>query len=77
MCRAAERSGRVAEKRPVKLRKDVTSAGIRRCEGEGVEPESPARQQVAGYGDSLKLSQYQPRYCMASENLSKLVGLVT
>ena len=28
-------------------------------------------------GVSLKLSQYQPRYCMASENFSKLAGLAT
>ena len=29
------------------------------------------------YGASLKLSQYQPRYCIASENFSKLAGFVT
>ena len=40
-------------------------------------PESGGGRPAAAYGDSLKLSQYHPRYRIASENLSKLAGLVT
>lgn len=36
-----------------------------------------AARDAVPYGDSLKLSQYHPRYCIASENLSKLAGFVT
>jgi nucleotide-binding universal stress UspA family protein len=49
---------------------------VRPSRGSPAPPSGPPGR-VLLYGDSLRLSQYQPRYCMASENLSKFGGLVT
>ncbi len=61
-------------------RVEPRDAASTRGEDEGLRPRvAPrvARPARARYGDSLKLSQYQPRYCIASENFSKLAGFVT